>query len=636
MGWLTGWTYRKPIVITNTDVLLTNYQYFTEMNTAALVAAGKLRADCGDIRFTGADGTTILPHTLDWGANSATTRLTVKVPSIPAGESTIYLYYGNPSVAHDNTTDGDLVWEWFDDRILWTGGLDRYSGNPILSKTGSGWEKDVVYVPRIIKNADGTAYQDGSGKYWAFYAGGAVQSSGSQDQTGLMWSTDLITWTRYGSNPVMPVVPATYYAADHVVITAVYDPDTATFHAFFEANRDNPPATDFVTIGHASASVVTGPWTCDVSPILSQGSADDSLDLYACAVLKDGAVWRMLYTGHNAGGQYNMMYATAPAPEGPWTRYSNNYVWTNAANYISPSEFWKEGSTYYITYFASDEFVNLASAPAPEGPWTRDGALLVTQIDQFDSYWCFWPSQALVGGTWYTLFSGSDGTNGAIGLATSANRRELLQARAEKTWTNTYGTLTKSHGKLEYLPKSGYFSSARSGYSPAAGGSWRILCKAQVLVDEINTNLMVGQCGTDNAGGANPWALTGQRYGAANARLSTYTTSLSDSSVGAIAYNSWYNTTRIIELVKRSGYAKTIWRDTAGALLGEVETSAQVPNLANPLGLYGAAYASTHKIRIYSFAVGQYATVEPTYEIGPEESQGGRSYYQTLLRRHAA
>ena len=53
-GPLPGWSYRKPVTINNTlnSNTLTDYQILVNLDTASLISQGKMRSDCGDIRFT--------------------------------------------------------------------------------------------------------------------------------------------------------------------------------------------------------------------------------------------------------------------------------------------------------------------------------------------------------------------------------------------------------------------------------------------------------------------------------------------------------------------------------------------------------------------------------------------------------
>lgn len=110
--WLAGWDYRRPITIDNTanSNNLTNYQVLVTLDTASLISAGKMKTDCGDIRFTDSDETTLIDYWLESGCNSANTRIWVEVPSIPAsGTKTIYLYYGNPNATSTSSESATFI-----------------------------------------------------------------------------------------------------------------------------------------------------------------------------------------------------------------------------------------------------------------------------------------------------------------------------------------------------------------------------------------------------------------------------------------------------------------------------------------------------------------------------------------------
>jgi len=77
------------------------------------IGQSKMKSDCGDIRFTDNDGTTKLSYWLESGCNSASTKIWVKVPSVPSGSKTIYMYYGNPFAS--STSNGTATFIFFDD-----------------------------------------------------------------------------------------------------------------------------------------------------------------------------------------------------------------------------------------------------------------------------------------------------------------------------------------------------------------------------------------------------------------------------------------------------------------------------------------------------------------------------------------
>jgi len=118
-AWLSGFVYRRAINITNSGLIAsTNYQVVITLDTATLISQGKMRSDCGDIRVTyynSTDGTETQISQWVWtnqtnytslsyswwilGCNTPNTRITVKVPYIPASSNaTIYIYYGNSTV----------------------------------------------------------------------------------------------------------------------------------------------------------------------------------------------------------------------------------------------------------------------------------------------------------------------------------------------------------------------------------------------------------------------------------------------------------------------------------------------------------------------------------------------------------
>jgi len=94
-----AWSYRKPITIDNSGSELTDYQVKVTVNTQELIAAGKMQPDGDDIRFTQSNGSTEIYYWIESGINTISTVIWVKVPSIPTGDSTIYMYYGNSAAS---------------------------------------------------------------------------------------------------------------------------------------------------------------------------------------------------------------------------------------------------------------------------------------------------------------------------------------------------------------------------------------------------------------------------------------------------------------------------------------------------------------------------------------------------------
>ncbi|MCK9626936.1 MAG: DUF2341 domain-containing protein [Bacteroidales bacterium] len=118
--WLSGWGYRKSHVINNTGDALSDYQMMYTINRSSGTDSGstvyvdtKCNESYDDIRFTKSDGTTLLDYWIEESDTDSAT-IWVEVDSIAAsGDTTIYLYYGNP--AAESTSNGDDTFPFFDD-----------------------------------------------------------------------------------------------------------------------------------------------------------------------------------------------------------------------------------------------------------------------------------------------------------------------------------------------------------------------------------------------------------------------------------------------------------------------------------------------------------------------------------------
>ncbi len=120
---LAGWNYRMPVTVDNAGAsALIDYQILVEVNTSDLIVNGKMQLDGGDIRFLTA-AEEVLPYWIEDGTMNATsTRIWVKVNSLPASTATdIFMFYGSPSAP--NLSSGDDTFELFD-------GFDDIAVNP--------------------------------------------------------------------------------------------------------------------------------------------------------------------------------------------------------------------------------------------------------------------------------------------------------------------------------------------------------------------------------------------------------------------------------------------------------------------------------------------------------------------------
>ncbi|HUU63010.1 MAG TPA: DUF2341 domain-containing protein [Dehalococcoidia bacterium] len=160
-----SWSRRAPVTISNSGSALTEYQVRVDVNYD-----DDMQSDFDDIRFTEGNGTTLLSYWLESYSVSTSAVFWVNVSSVPAGDSTIYMYYGNPSVS--TTSNGTNTFVFFDD---FSGDLSKWTihidtdvaisssvGNPAPCLEISGGTTSSPYgFAAIGSDATYTGFQDG-------------------------------------------------------------------------------------------------------------------------------------------------------------------------------------------------------------------------------------------------------------------------------------------------------------------------------------------------------------------------------------------------------------------------------------------------------------------------------------------
>lgn len=110
----TDWGYRKTITISNNVAKnLTAYQVQLAIDTKSLIAAGKMRSDCSDIRFTQADNSTLVPYWIEGGCNTSSTYIWIKTDLAASASKKIYMYYNDSSAK--SVSNGKSVFDAFSD-----------------------------------------------------------------------------------------------------------------------------------------------------------------------------------------------------------------------------------------------------------------------------------------------------------------------------------------------------------------------------------------------------------------------------------------------------------------------------------------------------------------------------------------
>ncbi|MFH1013949.1 MAG: DUF2341 domain-containing protein, partial [Thermoplasmatota archaeon] len=153
----SAWTKMKPVTITNTagQTLYNSIIYFVITHESGMQSAYQ------DIRFKHQNNPSNWLNYWIERYNATSANVWVKVPSIPMGTSTMYLFYGNPSATSQSNYSGVFSWSAF-----WSN--DEKTTNH-ANNEGT-WDPDVAYGNDEFL----TAWEEGQ-PYWLPYTLGFKQ-----------------------------------------------------------------------------------------------------------------------------------------------------------------------------------------------------------------------------------------------------------------------------------------------------------------------------------------------------------------------------------------------------------------------------------------------------------------------------
>jgi len=172
-----GLQYKNGIIITeNSGSTLTDYQVLINVDTASLISAGRMNADCSDIRFYDRALSTSLPYWIESGCDSAETKIWIKVPSLAASSATIIqMLYGNPSAAGES--DGNATFTVF----------NNFSEDPSLTRIDGSPLGHGAYYYFSITNFDLSDHRVSWDACWTEHN---FTMWGSWANTGVRWDLD--------------------------------------------------------------------------------------------------------------------------------------------------------------------------------------------------------------------------------------------------------------------------------------------------------------------------------------------------------------------------------------------------------------------------------------------------------------
>ncbi len=158
---MSSWSYKLPFELSNSGSnTLTDYQVMVTVDTQTPIGQGKMDSNGNDIRFVDAD-CNVIPHWIESGINTNTTKIWFKASNIPANSTTnIYMYYGNNSAS--NTENGSNVFEFWED---FSNGLGAFSESGSCSGGYSVNNGILSVQSNSFSTTTATAYNMNDGYY---------------------------------------------------------------------------------------------------------------------------------------------------------------------------------------------------------------------------------------------------------------------------------------------------------------------------------------------------------------------------------------------------------------------------------------------------------------------------------------
>jgi len=170
-------------------------------------------------------------------------------------------------------------------------GFGKYGSAAVLTK-GSGYDGTAVREPTVI-------FEDGIFKMWYTAVNGAAQT------IAYATSKDGLSWTKYGSNPVLGQ-PSTGWGSVEFGDPCVIKVDGEYMMYLSGSSVLNSKLMGIATSGDGTS------WTLSSSnPLVSKAASPNFGQQEICdvAVVKDGPLFRLYFTGRNgAGGNYKIGY----------------------------------------------------------------------------------------------------------------------------------------------------------------------------------------------------------------------------------------------------------------------------------------------------------------------------------------
>ncbi len=278
-----------------------------------------------------------------------------------------------------------------------------------------------------------------NGTYHMFFNG--ITGYPAPVSVGYATSSDGRVWTKASKSPVLLSSQVKYAPLTIFVSSVLVQPDGTWVMYFYTLDNSGTPFAGPATIGRATASQPTGPWTPDPAPVLQPGKAGswDGMSVANPSVVQTDTGYVMYYNGVASLNDTSGAIGRATSSDGiHWTKYNN------PATTGSP-------------YAASDPVLT----PGSNGAWDSH-RMIDTNVVRTENGWAMvYLSTAPVGTApnHYSAFGYATSSDGVTWHKSTAN--PILSTLNVSDWQGIYlGNLLYQHGTLSL-----YFDVGQGGFT---------------------------------------------------------------------------------------------------------------------------------------------------------------------------